>query len=57
MCVELVVTVEPKPIGPETPTAVETVLGAQTAVKEFRNGVIYIRRGEGVYTTEGKRVK
>ena len=38
-------------------TAIETVEAAQTAVKEFRNGVIYIRREGKEFTTDGQLVK
>ena len=43
-----------EPVGP---TGFEAVEGVKTAIKELRDGVIYIRRGEGLYTTDGKRIK
>ena len=49
--IELVVTVESNFEG------VENVLVGDKAEKFFRNGVLYIRRGEGIYTTDGKRVE
>ena len=50
----LLIIVEPKP---SIPTALESVQANPTAVKEFRNGVIYIRRENAVYTVSGERVK
>lgn len=49
--------VEPEIIDPETPTALDNVGAAQKAVKEFRNGVLYIRRGDRIYTIDGRLVK
>ncbi|MBR0195150.1 MAG: hypothetical protein IJQ32_02765 [Paludibacteraceae bacterium] len=50
----IVVVAKPEP---DTPTAIEGVKAAEKAVKEFRNGIIYIRRGEHIYTTSGLLVK
>lgn len=41
----------------DTPTAIERVNAAEKATKEFRNGVIYIRRGDKEFTTDGKLAK
>ena len=49
--------VEPEIIDPETPTALDNVGVAQKAVKEFRNGVLYIRRGDKEFTLDGRLVK
>ena len=54
---KIIVTVEEKPQDQGDPTGFETIEGAQKAVKEFRNGVLYIRRGEKVYTASGELVK
>ena len=54
---KIIVTVEEKPQDQGDPTGFETIEGAQQAVKEFRNGVLYIRRGEKVYTASGELVK
>ena len=51
------VVVEAKPQDQGDPTGLENVGEAQKAVKEFRNGVLYIRRGEKVYTVSGELVK
>ena len=48
--------VEPEVIDP-TPTAIDNVEAAQKATKELRSGVIYIRRGEKEYSTDGRLVK
>jgi len=37
--------------------AIDNVFVGEKAEKIFRNGVLYIRRGEGLYTSEGKRVE
>ena len=49
--VELIVVVE------SNFEAIDTVLVDEQAEKFFRNGVLYIRRGEGIYTIDGKRVE
>ena len=54
---KIIVTVEEKPQDQGDPTGFENVGEAQKAVKEFRNGVLYIRRGEKVYTASGELVK
>ena len=41
----------------DTPTGLESLRTAEKAVKEFRNGVIYIRRGDREYTVEGQLVR
>ena len=41
----------------DTPTGFESLRTAEKAVKEFRNGVIYIRRGEHVYSTSGLKAE
>ena len=41
----------------DTPTGFESLRTAEKAVKEFRNGVIYIRRGDREYTVEGQLVR
>ena len=51
------VVVEAKPVEPETPTAIDQYEQAAPAVKELRNGVLYIRRNETLYTTEGRKVE
>lgn len=51
------VVVETKPVDPETPTAIDQYEQAAPAVKELRNGVLYIRRNDALYTTEGCRVE
>ena len=55
--VTLYLTVEAKPIEPEDPTALELVEAAQKAVKEFRNGVLHIRREGKEFTLDGRLVK
>lgn len=42
---------------PGITTEVESVEAAQKAVKEFRNGIIYIRREGKEFTTDGRLVK
>ena len=54
---KIIVTVEEKPQDQGDPTGFENAQEAQKAVKEFRNGVLYIRRGEKVYTISGELVK
>lgn len=54
---KIIVTVEEKPQDQGDPTGFENVGEAQKAVKEFRNGVLYIRRGEKMYTASGELVK
>ena len=54
---KIIVTVAEKPQDQGDPTGFENVGEAQKAVKEFRNGVLYIRRGEKVYTASGELVK
>ena len=41
----------------ETPTAIERVNAAEKAVKQLRDGIIYIRRGNKEFTTDGRFVK
>ena len=42
----------------DTPaTGLDNVEKAAEAVKELRNGVLYIRRNDALYTTEGRRVE
>ncbi len=42
---------------PETPTAIEQVRRNEEALKQFRNGVIYIRREGKEFTIDGRLVK
>ena len=49
--VKLIVTVTPNTEG------VENIFVGEQAEKFFHNGVLYIRRGEGIYTIDGKRVE
>ena len=49
--VKLIVTVTPNY------EAIENVFVDEKAAKFFRNGVLYIRRGESVYTATGERVE
>ena len=49
--IELVVTVE------SNFEAIDNVFYGEKAEKFFRDGVLYIRRGEGIYTPDGKRVE
>ena len=56
--IELVVTVTPKEQKPgDTTTDIEDVLDAQKAEKVLIDGVLYIRRGERLFTAEGREVK
>lgn len=57
--VKIVVTVlyEAEPENPGETTALERVNANSEAVKEFRNGTLYIRRGERLFTAEGREVK
>lgn len=57
--VKIVVTVlyEAEPEDPGETTALERVNANSEAVKEFRNGTLYIRRGERLFTAEGREVK
>ena len=57
--VKIIVTVlfEAEPENPGETTALERVNANSEAVKEFRNGVLYIRRGERLFTAEGREVK
>lgn len=57
--VKIVVTVlyEAEPEDPGETTAFERVNANSEAVKEFRNGTLYIRRGERLFTAEGREVK
>lgn len=55
--IELIVTVTPKEQKPGETTAFERVNANSEAVKEFRNGTLYIRRGERLFTAEGREVK
>ena len=57
--VKIVVTVlyEAEPENPGETTAFERVNANSEAVKEFRNGTLYIRRGERLFTAEGREVK
>ena len=55
--IELIVTVTPKEQNPGETTALERVNANSEAVKEFRNGTLYIRRGERLFTAEGREVK
>ena len=48
---ELVVTVE------SNTEAVDNIFVGEKAEKVFRNGVLYIRRGERIFTCEGREVK
>lgn len=45
------------PKEPDTPTSLEAVRNALQTEKFFHNGVLYIRRGERLFTTEGREVK
>ena len=54
---KLVVTVNKKKNQGGETTGLEQVNGGAKAVKEFRNGVLYIRRGERLFTAEGREVK
>ena len=49
---DLIVTVEPR-----NTEGVEAVSAGEKAQKFFHNGVIYFRRGEHIYTTDGKVVE
>lgn len=49
--------VEPEIIEPEDPTGLEQIEAMQKAVKEFRNGVLYIRREGKEFTLDGRLVK
>jgi len=49
--------VEPEIIEPEDPTGLEQIEAMQKAVKEFRNGVLYIRRDGKEFTLDGRLVK
>ena len=51
------VVVEAKLQDQGDPTGFENAQEAQKAIKEFRNGVLYIRRGDKVYTASGELVK
>ena len=56
--IELIVTVTPKEQKPgDTTTDIEDVLDAQKAEKVLIDGVLYIRRNDALYTTEGRRVE
>lgn len=57
--VKIVVTVlyEAEPEDPGETTAFERVNANSETVKEFRNGTLYIRRGERLFTAEGREVK
>lgn len=50
--IDLIVTVEPR-----NTEGVEAVSAGEKAQKFFHNGVIYFRRGEHIYTTDGKVVE
>ena len=56
---KIIVTVlyEEETVDPGQTTALERVKAQTEAVKEFRNGVLYIRRGERLFTAEGREVK
>lgn len=49
---DLIVTIEPR-----NTEGVEAVSAGEKAQKFFHNGVIYFRRGEHIYTTDGKVVE
>ena len=56
--IELIVTVTPKEQKPgDTTTDIEDVLDAQKAEKVLIDGVLYIRRGDRLFTAEGREVK
>lgn len=57
--VKIIVTVlyQAEPENPGETTALERVNANSEAVKEFRNGTLYIRRGERLFTAEGREVK
>lgn len=56
---KIIVTVlyEEETVDPGQTTALERVKAQTEAVKEFRNGTLYIRRGERLFTAEGREVK
>jgi hypothetical protein len=54
---KLVVTVNEKENQGGETTDVELINSDAKAVKEFRNGTLYIRRGERLFTAEGREVK
>ena len=48
------IVVEPAPIDP---TGMGNIMTGERAYKEFHNGVLYIRRGEALYTVTGEKVE